>query len=185
MNALTNKRRMDACSNFCKAKWILAAFALSHYIEEEKKTENESQAGKSTRQIKSPDDIRTCNRFIFIDMIFLPCELPIKLLILLDADDSLLSSETVSLKAESLSGLSVRDSRIEPTPPLVPPLLLPLESEPLPLPLSDEIEIDEFVTPEIVELDRECVRPFRSPFEIPPLPSHDDDIIIAAEPFCK
>lgn len=71
---------------------------------------------------------------------------------LLDADDSLESNETVSLKAESLSGLSVRDSRI------APPLL---ESDPLPFPLSDEIEIDEFVTPETVEFDRECVRPFR------------------------
>lgn len=70
---------------------------------------------------------------------------------MLDADDSLDSNETVSLKAESLSGLSVRDSRIA-----------PLESEPLPFPLSDEIEIDEFVTPEMVEFDRECVRPFRS-----------------------
>lgn len=72
---------------------------------------------------------------------------------LLDAEDSLESNETVSLKAESLSGLSVRDSRI------APPLL---ESEPLPFPLSDEIEIDEFVTPETVEFDRECVRPFRT-----------------------
>lgn len=69
---------------------------------------------------------------------------------LLDADDSLDNNETVSLNAESLSGLSVRDSRIA-----------PLESDPLPFPLSDEIEIDEFVTPEIVEFDRECVRPAR------------------------
>lgn len=74
-----------------------------------------------------------------------------RLLILLDADDSLESNETVSLNAESLSGLSVRDSRIAPL----------LESDPLPFPLSDEIEIDEFVTPETVEFDRECVRPLR------------------------
>lgn len=31
VNAFTNRRLIDACSNFCKAKWILAAFALSHY----------------------------------------------------------------------------------------------------------------------------------------------------------
>lgn len=30
VNALTNRRRTDACSNFCNAKWILAARALSH-----------------------------------------------------------------------------------------------------------------------------------------------------------
>lgn len=82
----------------------------------------------------------------------MPCAFPVRLLMLLDADDSLDSNETVSLKAESLSGLSVRDSL------MAPPLL---ESEPLPLPLSDEIEIDEFVTPDTVEFERECVRPFR------------------------
>lgn len=96
-------------------------------------------------------EILTCSRFKFIARMFLPCAFPAKLLMLLDADDSLESNETVSLKAESLSGLSVRDSRIA-----------PLESEPLPFPLSDEIEIDEFVTPDIVEFDRECVRPFRT-----------------------
>lgn len=30
-NAFTNNRLTDACSSFCKAKCIFAAFALSHY----------------------------------------------------------------------------------------------------------------------------------------------------------
>lgn len=67
----------------------------------------------------------------------------------LDADDSLDSSDTVSLNAESLSGLSVRGSR---------------NSDPLPAPLSDDVDVDdmvEFVTPEMVEFDRLCVRPIR------------------------
>lgn len=90
----------------------------------------------------------TCSKFEFIGS-----KLFVLLVLLtpLEADeDALDSRETVSLNAESLSGLSVRDSRD------VPP-----ESEPLPLPLSDEVEIDAFVTPEIVELERECVRPCR------------------------
>lgn len=72
----------------------------------------------------------------------------------LDADDSLDNSETVSLNAESLSGLSVRGSRSAVLPPLV--------SEPLPVPLSDDVEneeIVEFVTADMVELERLCVRP--------------------------
>lgn len=64
-----------------------------------------------------------------------------------DADDSLDNNDIVSLNAESLSGLSVRDARDG-----------PLESDPLPLPLSDDVEIDAVVTPDIIELERECVR---------------------------
>lgn len=70
----------------------------------------------------------------------------------LDADDSLDNNETVSLNAESLSGLSVRGSRNAPL------------SDPLPVPLSDDVDIDEmveFVTCESVELERLCDRPNR------------------------
>lgn len=77
----------------------------------------------------------------------------------LDADDSLDINETVSLNAESLSGLSVRGSRIGRGPVDTEPA-----SEPLPLPLSDEVDMDdmvEFVTPDMVELERLCVRPWR------------------------
>lgn len=94
----------------------------------------------------------TCNKFEFIGIIFFALfAAAADALTPLDADDSLDSSETVSLNAESLSGLSVRDSRAG-----------PLESEPLPFPLSDDMEIDEFVAPDIVEFDRECVRPLRA-----------------------
>jgi hypothetical protein len=67
----------------------------------------------------------------------------------LDADDdSLDNSDTVSLNAESLSGLSVRGSRSINK-------LLPLTSCTLPTPLSvDIVEIVELATPEMVEFDR-------------------------------
>lgn len=81
----------------------------------------------------------TCNKLEFSGRFFECAELTP-----LDADDSLDSKETVSLKAESLSGLSVLGSRNGP-------------SEPLPVPLSDDVDVDEiveFVTPEMVELDR-------------------------------
>lgn len=80
----------------------------------------------------------------------------IELLTPLDADDSLDINETVSLNAESLSGLSVRCSRI-----CIGPIGVEPVSDPLPFPLSDDVDIDdivEFVTPDIIELERLCVR---------------------------
>lgn len=88
----------------------------------------------------------TCNKFECSGRFFECAELTP-----LDADDSLDSSDTVSLKAESLSGLSVRGSRRA-------------LSDPLPVPLSEDVDIDEmveFVTADIVELERLCVRPMR------------------------
>lgn len=90
-----------------------------------------------------------------------------------EADDSLDNSETVSLKAESLSGDSVRGSR---SCVVVGPLFvdckeglwlawLPFsdipdeehnECEVLLLPVSDDPDIE--VAPDIVEFVRECVR---------------------------
>lgn len=68
----------------------------------------------------------------------------------LDADDSLDNSETVSLKAESLSGLSVRASLLEPFIRLSWPLMQLL---------SDDIVV--FVAAETVELDLLWQRPWR------------------------
>jgi hypothetical protein len=61
----------------------------------------------------------------------------------LEADDSLERSETVSLKAESLSGLSVRDS-------------LTSVDVAVTVDIVEIVEIVEF-TPETIELDRLCV----------------------------
>lgn len=72
--------------------------------------------------------------------------IPVELQMPLDADDSLDSNETVSLNAESLSGLSVRDSRIA---TLVSALLPLLQIS------DDDIEMVELVVLEIrAELDR-------------------------------
>lgn len=54
----------------------------------------------------------TCNKFELGGNRFLACAAATELLTPLDADDSLDINETVSLNAESLSGLSVRGSRI-------------------------------------------------------------------------
>lgn len=88
----------------------------------------------------------TCNKFEFNGKFFEWAELTP-----LDADDSLDNNDTVSLNAESLSGLSVLGSRNGP-------------SEPLPVPLSDDVDIDdivELVTADMVEFERLCVRPRR------------------------
>lgn len=92
------------------------------------------------------NQIITCNKLELSCNVFECAELTP-----LDADDSLDSKDTVSLKAESLSGLSVLGSRNG-------------HSDPLPVPLSDDVDVDdivEFVTPEMVEFDRLCVRPIR------------------------
>lgn len=90
-------------------------------------------------------------------------------LTLLEADDSLDNNETVSLNAESLSGLSVRGSRA-PTTMLVMPFS---ECELLlPPPLSEEPEM-ESVAPDMLEFVRECVR-----VEVPLCGAVEEELVV-------
>lgn len=91
----------------------------------------------------------TCGIFCGICSVLLTLELTP-----LDVDDSLDSSDTVSLKAESLSGLSVRGSRKSGVVS-VDEVVIELET----------VMIVELVAPDTVELERLWLRPNRrSPF---------------------
>lgn len=86
--------------------------------------------------------------FVWIFGIFL---IPPEPIMKLEEEDSLDNSDTVSLNAESLSGLSVLGSLFIPSWTLPPQ---PLLSED-----EDIVDIVVFVTPDIVEFVRLCVRP--------------------------